>query len=106
MGIACPKAPSISLTNRPKPGLPLWTRPAVDTKRLSPLRAIPCNTPAAAAAAESLPAALVGLAVLGSAVLPYGVQALVQYLRPRKCKRCYGAGYLPCSVCHGRGKVG
>ncbi|GIL43734.1 hypothetical protein Vafri_1375 [Volvox africanus] len=50
--------------------------------------------------------AAAGLAILGATALPYGADALMQYLTPRKCRYCYGASYLPCPTCHGRGKVG
>ncbi|GLI69884.1 hypothetical protein VaNZ11_014601 [Volvox africanus] len=50
--------------------------------------------------------AAAGLAILGAAALPYGADALTQYLAPRKCRFCHGAGYLSCPTCHGRGKVG
>ncbi|GIL81808.1 hypothetical protein Vretifemale_10805 [Volvox reticuliferus] len=55
---------------------------------------------------DAIPLAVAGLVVLGSAALPYGADVLMQYLAPRKCRCCFGAGYLPCPTCHGRGKVG
>lgn len=57
-------------------------------------------------AAEGVPLLAAAAAVAGAAVLPYGVEALTDFLKPRKCRSCYGAGYTPCAACGGRGKRG
>jgi len=54
---------------------------------------------------EALPAALAsGVVVTGMAasLIPWAAEQM----RPRKCLTCYGAGFYPCKICHGRGKVG
>ncbi|KAG2499644.1 hypothetical protein HYH03_002583 [Edaphochlamys debaryana] len=58
------------------------------------------------AEAGGVPLALAGLALAGAAALPQAAAATVAWLKPRKCQVCYGAGYTPCHVCHGRGKLG
>ncbi|KAF5831904.1 hypothetical protein DUNSADRAFT_12391 [Dunaliella salina] len=48
---------------------------------------------------------------LASGVIVTGMAASLipwaaEQMRPKKCQTCYGAGFYPCKVCHGRGKVG
>ncbi|KAG2435014.1 hypothetical protein HYH02_012012 [Chlamydomonas schloesseri] len=66
------------------------------------MRAVGPETPPNAV----VPAEVAALAVMGSAALPYMVEGLAEYLKPRKCQSCYGAGYTPCPACHGRGRQG
>ncbi|GLC46331.1 hypothetical protein PLESTB_000999800 [Pleodorina starrii] len=90
-------------------GLPAPTRLHAARPQRSPrprLEHLAALGPCEPAPNDAVPIAAAGLAVLGAAALPYAAEALTQYLSPRKCRCCYGAGYLPCSTCHGRGKVG
>lgn len=59
---------------------------------------------ASAAQHEVLKHVLAACALGGA--LPWAGGAAYEWLRPRRCRVCCGAGYSPCSTCHGRGKDG
>ncbi|GAX75157.1 hypothetical protein CEUSTIGMA_g2601.t1 [Chlamydomonas eustigma] len=55
-------------------------------------------------AAEALP--MDAVLICAAVALP-SISSFLSYNKvPRKCKGCFGAGYLPCNTCNGRGKVG